>query len=79
MNKTQKNEKSRLLVFLGLGTEIVGLILAAVWLGGILDERFHTKGLFLSLLSFLFLIGWMVHILVLIKRMKADEESGGKP
>lgn len=61
------------LLFIGLGTEIVGLILAAVWLGGLVDEKMETKGLFLSLFSFAGLIGWMIHILVLVKKTRTDE------
>lgn len=74
----QLESGGRFLLFIGLGTEIVGLILAAVWLGGILDEKMGTKGLFLSLLSFAGLIGWMVHILVLLKKTRSDDSEPPK-
>ena len=45
--------KSKGLIFVGMGFEAVGVILASVWFGQWLDSTFHAKGLFTIILSFI--------------------------
>ncbi|MEY4617402.1 MAG: hypothetical protein RJB66_2362 [Pseudomonadota bacterium] len=61
--------KSKWLVFVGIGFEAVGIVLASIWLGQYLDEHFQSKGLFTILLTFTGLGGWFARIFFLLKRM----------
>lgn len=61
--------KSKGLIFVGMGFEAVGVILASVWFGQWLDSTFHAKGLFTIILSFIGLGGWFAHIVFLLKKM----------
>jgi hypothetical protein len=57
------------MVFVGVGFEAVGVVLASIWLGQWLDESFQMKGLFTILFSFVGLGGWFAHIVFLLKRL----------
>lgn len=57
------------MVFVGVGFEAVGVVLASIWLGELLDATFQMKGLFTILLSFVGLGGWFAHIIFLLKRL----------
>lgn len=63
------------LVFVAMGFELVGLILGCIFIGQWVDERFGTKGLGLVGFSALGLIGWLVHIVRLLKSYEADSDS----
>lgn len=63
------------MVFAGLGIELIGLILASVWLGKELDNHFKTQGIiFVGLLIFV-MVGWFVRLLFLLKKLNKDEET----
>ncbi len=64
--------KSKGLVFVGMGFEAVGVVLASVWFGQWLDTTFQAKGLFTILLSFIGLGGWFAHIIFLLKKMNKE-------
>ncbi len=61
--------KNKWMVFVGVGFEAVGVVLASIWLGQWLDESFQMKGLFTILFSFVGLGGWFAHIVFLLKRL----------
>ncbi len=61
--------KNKWMVFVGVGFEAVGVVMAAIWLGQWLDSTFQMKGLFTIIFSFVGLGGWFAHIIFLIKRL----------
>lgn len=61
--------KQKGLVFVGMGFEAVGVVLATVSLGQWLDTQFQAKGLFTIILAFVGLGGWFAHIIFLLKKM----------
>ena len=61
--------KNKWLVFVGIGFEAVGIVLASLWLGQWLDEQYQQKGLFTILFTFAGLGGWFAHIMFLLKKM----------
>lgn len=65
--------KSKYLVFAGMGVELIGIILTCLYVGQLIDQTYHTKGLALAGLPMLGLGGWIYHIVVLARRM--DENS----
>lgn len=64
--------KSRYLVFVGMGIELVGIILSCLYLGQMIDNQYHTKGLALGGLPMLGLAGWIYHIVVLARKIDKD-------
>ncbi len=68
MNKTNK-----LIAFLGVGMEAVGLILCSVWIGEYLDQKFETKVVFTSIFPLLALGGWFIHVVFMVKKMNSPE------
>ncbi len=68
--------KNKYIVFSAIGIELVGLIVASIYLGQILDEKINTKGLFLVALPMLCLAGWIFQIVVLAKKLEKQKEVG---
>jgi F0F1-type ATP synthase assembly protein I len=62
------------IVFASIGFELVGLIVGCFYLGEFLDGKFHTKGLFFVGLSVISLIGWLIRVIWLLKRIQEKEE-----
>ncbi len=62
------------IVFASIGFELVGLIVGCFYLGEFLDAKFHTKGLFFVGLSVTSLIGWLIRVMWLLKRIQEKEE-----
>ena len=61
--------KNKWLVFVGIGFEAVGIVLAALWVGQWMDSYFQQEGLFTILFTFAGLGGWFAHIFFLLKKM----------
>ncbi len=68
---------SRYLVFMAMGFELVGLILACLYIGQWLDQQYGLKGLGVAGMAILGLVGWLVQLIQLIKR--AEKENGEAP
>ena len=63
------------LVFAGLGMELIGLILGALFMGQKWDETYKTQGVITVSLLIAVLIGWFVRLLYLLKRLQRDDDS----
>ena len=61
--------KSKYLVFVGIGFELVGIILVMVYIGRLVDESYGTKGLGLALFPMIGLVGWIAHVIQLTKKL----------
>lgn len=70
-----KNQPNKSMVFLGMGFELVALILGAAYLGDIIDKHMGWPGYGSVLLILLFLISWFFHLLVLLKKINEDEAN----
>lgn len=64
----------KMAAFVGIGFEVVGLIIAAVWAGGWLDARYNLKGMATAGLVIVALVGWFVHILWMLKSFEKDDQ-----
>jgi F0F1-type ATP synthase assembly protein I len=62
-------------VFIGIGFELVGIILVCIYLGKATDDYFGTKGIGLALMPIVGLIGWIVQIVILTKKLEKNEED----
>lgn len=67
--------KKNMLVFAAMGMELVGAIVAAVLLGQYLDERYQWKGMGVLALSILSLVGWLIHIILLLRQMDRSKDD----
>jgi F0F1-type ATP synthase assembly protein I len=67
--------KSKYIVFVGMGFELIGIIGVGLYLGKAIDDKFQLKGVGLVALLILGLVGWLVHIIALAKRMDGQEEG----
>ena len=70
MNK----KKLRGLVFVGMGFELLGLMLGALYIGQILDEKLESQGIYTAILSFTALIIWVYHLVLLIKKFQNEND-----
>lgn len=61
------------MIFMAMGIEAVVAVLGGFWLGLRADAYLGKRGLGPALGSILFLVGWFVHLLQVMKRY--DEES----
>lgn len=57
-----------MLMFVGVGFELLILVMGFIYLGQIIDETYKTKGLATIVCIFLALISWVVHLIHLLKR-----------
>ena len=58
---------NKYIVFAGIGFELVGLIIASVYAGEYLEIIKPTKGLWVAGLILVSLVGWMIHLLAMLK------------
>lgn len=68
----KEQTRGKMAVFVGIGFELIGLLLGAAFLGRYLDEKFALKGLMTAGLVILALVGWLIHLVVLLKGFQAD-------
>lgn len=68
------------IVFMGMGFELVGIMLAGLYVGKIIDEKMGWKGIGVAACVIILLIGWFVHLFVLLKRfMDANDKDQPGP
>ncbi|MBO9668290.1 MAG: AtpZ/AtpI family protein [Bdellovibrio sp.] len=63
------------IIFASIGFELVGLIIGCFYLGEFLDAKYQTKGLIFVGLSMACLVGWLVRVIWLLKRMQDQEDK----
>ena len=64
--------KNKGIIFAGIGFELVGLILGAVYIGGILDEKLKLNGLGISAAIILVFASWLWHLIILLKKFSKE-------
>lgn len=62
------------MVFMGMGFELVILILAGAYFGDMIDKHYGWPGYGAMTFILLFLVSWFYHLLVLLKKVNRDEE-----
>ena len=63
------------LVFMGMGFELLGLVLGGYYLGDVIDKHMAWPGYGVAGLIVICMIGWMFHLIFLLKRFMADESD----
>jgi hypothetical protein len=69
-------KNNKYLVFVAMGFELVGIIVASVVIGKLIDDRYQLKGLGLIGLSMAGLAGWIYHMVLLAKQLEKVKEDG---
>lgn len=64
-----------MLVFISIGFELVGLMVAGSYLGTYLDQKYGSSGTWVSILCIGSLVGWLIHVLFLVKRMDSNKDQ----
>ena len=62
-------------IFVGIGFELVGLILASVYLGQAIDKHMGWSGIAMAALMMLSLAGWIAHIVILLNRQEKEAKE----
>jgi len=63
------------LIFVSIGFELIGLVLAGIYVSGWLEERYKTGGFITMGVLFLVLIGWFVHITYMLKKAQKNTDD----
>lgn len=68
-------KNSKYLIFMGMGIELVGLVISSLYLGKWIDEKYNLKGLGMVLFSMCALAGWIYHIVLLTKKLDREKSE----
>ncbi len=63
---------------MGIGFELLGLILGALFLGREIDRHFNWPGYGVAFMVITVMAGWMYHLIILLKKFM-DEATEDKP
>ena len=58
---------NKYMVFMGIGFELVGIVLAGLFLANELEKRYPSQGLITVAVIVLGLIGWLIHLVYVMK------------
>lgn len=61
------------LAFASIGFELIGLLLVAIFAGEHLDKKYAGGGLYQSGLIILAMVGWLVRLLINLKKFNKPE------
>lgn len=64
---------NKYLPFLGMGFELIAMVLAGVYVSEELEKKFNSKGLITLFVFFGLLIAWFIHLFVMIKKANSDK------
>ncbi len=67
------------MLFLALGFEAAGLIIACLFLGNFLDQRYQWRGMGIAGGAFLGIGIWVTHIVFVLRSLEKREDSGNIP
>ena len=54
--------------FIGMGFELVGIILVTLYLGQIIDDKYSLGGIAIVFFTMGGLLGWITHLMWFVKR-----------
>lgn len=67
-------------VFIGLGFELLGAVLGALYVGSEIDKYFNWPGYAVAGLIVAMIFGWIYHVIYLLKKFMddtKDDQPGG--
>lgn len=72
---SQKENSSNYLVFVGIGAELIGIEIAAVYVGMSIDKKMGWEGYALTGLLLIGLVGWLLHVIKMLQRFDQQEKE----
>ncbi len=66
---------NRYVVFIGIGTELIGIIGGAVYLSTVLEEKYNFRGMSAPILILLGFAGWFLHVMQILRKFNSDKKS----
>jgi F0F1-type ATP synthase assembly protein I len=66
------------IIFASIGFELVGLVLGCFFIGQLLDKKYNSKGLIFVGLMIASLIGWLIRVIWLLRRLDETEANGDR-
>ncbi len=72
----EQRQRQKMMVFAGMGFELVVLVVGAAYLGAMIDEAQGWSGTAMTSLILIGLVGWLVHIVVLAQALDRQEGRG---
>ena len=66
---------NKYILFIGIGFELIGLIVVAIYASAWLEERYPSKGTITAGMILLALVGWFIHIFVLLKKVSTEQQK----
>lgn len=73
MNTKKPKPPDSRIIFVGLGIELIGLILGSIWIGQKWDEEYKMRGVITVGLLLAVLVGWFVRLLYLLRRFEKTQ------
>lgn len=69
---------TKYLVFASIGFELIGIMLACIYLGQKIDEHYQTKGVALIALMFIGLASWLTHVIMLLRQIEKNQPKSDR-
>jgi F0F1-type ATP synthase assembly protein I len=66
---------NKYIIFASIGFELVGIMLASIYLGLLIDKTYQTKGIGLVALMLVGLISWLTHVVLLLRRIEKNNSK----
>ncbi len=66
-------KNTKMMIFIGMGMELVGLIVACAWLGQLIDKKMSWPGFALAGMCLVGLVSWLIHMVFLVKSFEEDQ------
>lgn len=63
-------------VFISMGFEIIGVVIAAIYIGGWFDKTYALDGLGTTFAIVIGFIGWLTHLFIAARAFDKEEKSG---
>jgi len=63
------------IIFMGIGFELVGLIIGAWAVGSAVDKHFHWNGYGVATFIIAVMIGWIYHLIILLKKFMDEPDD----
>lgn len=64
--------------FIGLGLELGWITFVCIWLGQKVEQHYPSKGLYLIIILLLGFIGWVVRIVMSLRKMTARDSKNSE-
>ena len=67
------------IMFLGIGFELIMMCVGGAYLGNMIDQKMGWNNIATASLVIILLIGWFIHLFVLIRRYEKDNHADPTP